>query len=168
MIRRWLLSFAIVSALVLVQSTWLDFIAVKGIVPDVSLLVVVFIAFKSPGAQGQAVGLASGFLQDSVSAAPLGLNAFIKTGVALLANLLSGKFYIDRLLMPALFGLLATVAKAVYLEVLGVFFRGAILSYDFFGSALWIEAAYNAVAAPILFFALKPVERFIVPTERKA
>lgn len=168
MIRRWLVSFAVISSLVLVQSTWLDFIAVLGVVPDLSLLVVVFVAFKSPGAQGQAVGLAAGFLQDSVSAAPLGLNAFIKSGVALLANALSGKFYIDRVLMPAIFGLLSTVAKALYLEALSALFGGAVLSYDFLGRALWIEAAYNAVAAPIIFLALKPIERFMVPTDRKA
>jgi len=166
MVRRWLLSFGIVVVLIVVQSTWLDYIAVYSVVPDLSLIAVVYLGFKNPGLQGQTIGFASGLLQDGISVAPFGLNAFIKTAVAWAANLLSGKFYIDRLLMPMLFGFVATIVKAVYLLLLSSFFPGKILSYDFFGSVLWIEAAYNAVAAPILFLMLSPLDRFIIPAEK--
>ena len=148
------------------QSTWLDYVAIYSVVPDLSLLAVVYISFKSPGLQGQGVGFAAGLLQDGISAAPLGLNALIKTTVSWLANLLSGKFYIDKLLMPALFGLVATLAKAAGLALLAVFFSGKVLSYDLVGRALWIEAAYNAAVAPILFLVLSPLDRFLFPTEK--
>ncbi len=167
MVRRWLLSFGLVSLLIVVQSTWLDYISVYSVVPDLSLIAVVYIAFKSPSLQGQSVGFAAGLLQDGVSAAPFGLNAFIKTAVAWLANLLSGKFYIDRLLMPAIFGFAATLAKAVYLAALSMFFAGKVFSYDFLDRVLWIEAGYNAVAAPILFLALSPLDRFLIPPEKR-
>lgn len=167
MVRRWLLSFGLVSLLIVVQSTWLDYIAVYSVVPDLSLIAVVYIAFKSPSLQGQSVGFAAGLLQDGVSAAPFGLNAFIKTAVAWLANLLSGKFYIDRLLIPVIFGFAATLAKAVYLAALSTFFAGKVFSYDFLDRVLWIEAGYNAVAAPILFLALSPLDRFLIPPEKR-
>lgn len=163
--RRWLVSFGIVVLMIILQSTWLDYIAIRSVVPDLALLGIVYIAFKSPGLQGQSVGFAAGLLQDGISAGPLGLNAFIKVAVAWLANLLSGKFYIDKLLMPALFGLVATIVKALYLLFLSMIFSGKIVSYDFFGSVLWIEAAYNAVAAPILFMLLGTIDRFIIPVE---
>lgn len=165
MVRRWFVSFGIVVLMIILQSTWLDYIAIRSVVPDLTLLVIVYIAFKSPGLQGQSVGFAAGLLQDGISAGPLGLNAFIKVAVAWLANLLSGKFYIDKLLMPALFGLVATIVKALYLMLLSGFFPGRILSYDLFGSVLWIEAGYNAVAAPVLFLLLGPLDRFIIPLE---
>lgn len=167
MLRRWLLSFGLVTILVVAQSTWLDFIAVYSVVPDLSLMAVVYIAFKSRSIQGQSVGFAAGFLQDGISAAPFGLNAFIKTAVAWLANLLSGKFYIDRLLMPAIFGIVATLSKAAYLALLSFFFSGKILSYDLFGRTLWIEVAYNAVVAPFLFLLLSPLERFLIPPDKR-
>jgi len=167
MLRRWLLSFGLIAILIVVQSTWLDFIAVFSVVPDLSLIAVVYIAFKSPGLQGQSVGFAAGLLQDGISAAPFGLNAFVKTAIAWLANLLSGKFYIDRILMPAIFGSVATLAKAGYLAILSAFFSGKILSYDFLGSVLWIEVAYNALAAPMLFLLLSPLDRFLIPTEKR-
>jgi len=167
MVRRWLLSFGLIALLIVVQSTWLDYIAVYSVVPDLSLLAVVYIAFKSPSLQGQSIGFAAGLLQDGISAAPFGLNAFIKTAVAWLANLLSGKFYIDRLLMPAIFGFAATLAKALYLALLAAFFSGKVPSYGFFGRVLWIEAGYNAVAAPVLFLLLSPLDRFLLPPEKR-
>ncbi len=163
MIRRLLLSFGLVSILLVVQSTWLEAIAIHAVIPDISMLALVYLAFKSPGIEGQAIGFAAGLLQDGISAAPLGLNAFIKAALAWTANLLSGKFYIDKVLMPALFGIVATLLKALYLIVLAFFFPGKVLAYDLFGSVLWIEVAYNAVAAPILFLLLSPLDRFLLP-----
>ena len=167
MIRRWLLSLGLVLIFTVLQTTWLGTIAIMSVIPDLSLLAVVYRAFKSPGLQGQSVGFAAGLVEDGISLAPFGLNAFIKTAVSLLANLLSGKFYIDRILMPALFGLAATLAKAGYLAILAVFFAGSVVPYDFLARALWIECGYNAVAAPILFLLLSPLDRFIVIPERK-
>ncbi len=167
MIRRWLVSLALVSLLIVVQSTWLGFIAVYSVIPDLSLIAVVYIAFKSPNLQGQGVGFIAGLLQDGISAAPFGLNAFVKTAVAWLANLLSGKFYIDRLLMPALFGFSMTLAKAAYLAILSSIFAGKIAGYDFLGSTLWIEAAYNAVVSPFMFMLLGTLDRFIVPKDTR-
>lgn len=163
MIRRLLLSFGLVALLLVIQSTWLDALAVYTVIPDLSLLAIVYLSFRNPGLEGQAVGFAAGLLQDGISAAPLGLHAFIKTAVAWIANMLSGKFYIDRVLMPALFGVVATLLKAVYLIVLAFFFPGKVLAYDLLGRLLWIEVAYNAVAAPILFLLMGPLDRFLLP-----
>lgn len=166
MLRRWLFGFSLVTVLLIIQTTWLDIVAVRSVIPDLSLLAVVYIAFKNPGLQGQTIGFASGFLQDGISAAPLGLNSFIKAAVAWSANLLSGKFYIDRLLMPALFGFMATILKALYLGILAAFFPGKVFAYDIMQSTLWIETAYNAVSAPFLFLILSPLDRFIIPMDR--
>jgi rod shape-determining protein MreD len=109
----------------------------------------------------------AGLLQDGISAAPFGLNALIKTSIGWLANLLSGKFYIDKILMPAIFGIVATLAKAFFLTILAAIFPGKILSYDFLSSVLWIEVAYNAVVAPVLFLLLSQLDRFLIPVEKR-
>ena len=166
MLRRWLFSFGLIAILIVIQSTWLDYIALYSVVPDLSLLAIVYISFKSPGLQGQSLGFVAGLLQDGISAAPFGLNAFIKTSIGWLANLLSGKFYIDKFLMPAIFGSIATLAKALYLIILTTIFSGKILSYDLLNRVLWIEVAYNAVVAPVLFILLSPLDRFLIPMEK--
>lgn len=168
MIRRFLLSLGLVVLLMVIQSTWLGAIAVLSITPDLALLFLAFISFKNPAPQGQAVGFVAGLLQDGMSAGPLGLNSFIKVAVSWAFNALAGKFYIDRVFMPFLFGFLATIAKAVYMAGLALLFKGRLPAYDFLSYGLWVEAAYNAVAAPILFLLLAPIERFILPRERRA
>lgn len=167
MLRRWLLSFCLIALLMVIQSTWLDYIAIYSVIPDLSLLAIVYISFKSPGLQGQSLGFVSGLLQDGISAAPFGLNAFIKTSIAWLANLLSGKFYIDKIMMPAIFGTVATLAKAFYLAFLATIFPGKILSYDVLSNIFWIEVAYNAVIAPIAFLLFSPLDRFLIPVEKR-
>ncbi len=167
MIRRLAFSFLLVSILLIVQTTWLDAIAIFSVLPDLALLAVLYISFKAQGLQGQFTGFFSGLLQDGVSAAPLGLSALINTLMATIFNSLSGRFYIDRILMPMFFGLSATIMKALMLMMLSWLFKGKILAYDFGQPLIWIETAYNALLAPILFLFLSLLDKLILPMESR-
>mgnify|MGYP001217470021 CR=1 FL=1 len=138
----------------LLQSTWLNAVAVYAVIPDLALLVVVYTAFHNVKAEGIAAGFLSGLLQDFISSAPLGFNAFVRTVVSFGFNLISGNFYIDRILMPMLFGASATLIKALATAILALVFPAFVHGYDFLDRILWIETAYNAVLAPVLFFLL--------------
>jgi rod shape-determining protein MreD len=167
MIRRLASSFLLVSLLLIVQTTWLDAIAIYSVLPDLALLAVIYISFRARGLQGQITGFFAGLLQDGISAAPMGLSALINTVQATLFNSLSGRFYIDRILMPLLFGLTATIMKAIMLTLLSWIFKGKILAYDFLQPLIWIETAYNALLAPVLFLFLGFLDRLLLPVESK-
>lgn len=167
MIRRVAFSFLFVSTLLIVQTTWLDAIAIYSVLPDLALLAVLYISFKAQGLQGQFTGFFTGLLQDGVSAAPLGLSAFINTLMATIFNSLSGRFYIDRILMPMFFGFSATIMKALMLMVLSWIFKGKILAYDFTQPLIWIETAYNSLLAPVLFLLMNLFDRLILPVESR-
>lgn len=167
MIRRLAFSFMLVSILLIVQTTWLDAIAIYSVLPDLALLAIIYISFKAHGLQGQMTGFFAGLLQDGVSAAPLGLSALINTVLATLFNSLSGRFYIDKILMPLLFGIAATIMKALMLAVFSWIFKEKILAYDFLQPLIWIETAYNGLLAPILFLLLGFMDRFLLPMESK-
>lgn len=163
MIKSFVWSLALTVAALILQSTWLSAVAVRSVTPDLALLIVVYISFHGRSLQGQALGFVAGFLQDGISAGPMGLNSFVKTAVAWTFNSLSGKFYIDRLLMPMLFGFAATVYKAAIYAGVSLLMPGKVLGYDFAAATLWIEAGYNAAAAPVLFFLLRPLNRLLIP-----
>jgi rod shape-determining protein MreD len=167
MIRRLAFSFLFVSSLLIIQTTWLDAIAIYSVLPDLALLAVLYISFKAQGLQGQFTGFFSGLLQDGVSAAPLGMSAFINTMMATLFNSLSGRFYIDRVLMPMFFGLSATIIKALMIMILSWIFKGKILAYDFTEPLIWIETAYNSIIAPVLFLLMSLFDRLILPMESR-
>lgn len=162
MLKRFLFSAGVLIILLLLQSTWMHAIAVYGVIPDLSLVAIIFIAFRNPGLQGQVLGLGAGLLQDSISGAPLGYSAFIKTAIAWTANALSGKFYIDRIFMPFVFGFTGTLLKALYAYFLSILFGPVIESYNFLGYVLWLEAGLNAVSALVLFWILSRLEKVLL------
>jgi len=167
MIKSSIFGFALMIVVIIVQSTWLQAISVYSVVPDLTLIVLIYISFKNIQPQGQIIGFLSGFFHDSISAFPLGTTSFVKTAIAFTFNLFSGKFYIDRIVIPFLFGLVATVFKAIYIEFLQLFFAEHILlSYSFFSKTLWIEVLYNAVLSPPIFFLLGLFQKILIKSDK--
>lgn len=162
MIRSILFSTLLLAFATFAQSTWLGGIAVFGVVPDLSLLVLVWVSYKNGPVEGPVSGFLAGLIEDFLSASPLGFHAFIKTFVAAATSLLHESFFIDKLLMPLLLGIAATITKAIAAGALYLLFGSAIHAYSLFGRVLWIEAAYNGVLAPAVFLILAPLGRFLI------
>ncbi len=154
MIFQMLISIVVLIGLSLVSATWLSAISIFGARPDLGLLAVVWLAYRNGPIEGSSAAFVSGLFDDAMSAAPLGFNAAVKTMVAWIASFLHGSVHLDRILMPFLVGAAATFIKALWSTMLSFLFGGKLESYDFMGRALYIEAAYNAVLAPILFAVL--------------
>jgi rod shape-determining protein MreD len=165
MIRSVVFSTILLACCSFAQSAWFGGIAVLGVAPDVGLVVLIWLSYKNGLVEGPASGFLSGFVEDFLSASPLGFHAFIKTAVASAAALLHGSFYIDRLLLPVALGAAGTLAKAIVAGALHVLFGDKIHIYSIIDAALWIEAAYNGLLSPIVFLLLTPLSRFLV-TER--
>jgi rod shape-determining protein MreD len=163
MIRSVVLSTLLLVAFALVQSAWLGAIAVFGVIPDLGLLALIWISYKNGPVAGPATGFLSGLAEDFLSASPLGFHAFVKTAVASVASLLHGSFYIDKLLLPMVLGVGGTLVKAIAAGALSLLFGSAIHAYSILDRVLWIEAAYNGLLAPVVFFILTPLARVLAP-----
>lgn len=162
MIRTVVFSTILIVGCAFAQSTWFGAIAVFGVVPDISLVALIWISYRNGLVEGPAAGFLSGFAEDFLSASPLGFHAFIKTAVAAAAALLHGTFYIDKLLLPLALGFAATLAKALAAGALFLLFGAKIHVYSVLDSKLWIEAAYNGLLSPAVFLLLGPLSRFLV------
>jgi rod shape-determining protein MreD len=148
------------------QTTWLQAIAMLGVVPDLALITLVYVSFRNVGMEGMALGFASGIAQDVLSAAPLGLNALVRTLVGFVFGLASGKVYADRLLFPVMLSAGATLLKALSIGGIALIFPRHIAAYDLLASKLWIEIAYNALVAPILFLLFSALGPLLVTPRR--
>jgi rod shape-determining protein MreD len=151
MIGKIVFSSLFLVALSLVQTTWIQPIAIAGIIPDLALLAVIAVAYRNGPILGTTSSFIAGLIEDILSAAPLGFNAFISSLAAWMSSFLHGSIHLDRILMPALLGIGATVYKALAVQLLGSMFGSSLPNYDLGGSQFWIELGYNAVAAPIVF-----------------
>jgi rod shape-determining protein MreD len=162
MIRTIALSTLLLVFCSYVQSTWIEAIAVFGVIPDLSLVVLIWVSYNNGLVEGPVSGFLSGIAEDLISAAPLGFNAFVKVVVSTSAGLLHGVFFIDRIALPFVLGFLGTIVKALATAFLALIFSEKVHSYDFLRLALWIEAAYNGIAAPVLFLLLSALKRILV------
>ncbi|MDR1574580.1 MAG: rod shape-determining protein MreD [Treponema sp.] len=148
----WTVVFSAVAAIL--QSTLLRYIALYRAVPDLALCVVVYSACVNGAMTGQIAGFFSGLILDFVSAAPLGLNALIRTLVGALAGLMKGTFFLN-FFLPVVLCAAATVVKALGLFLLHLLFSGAVPAYSLTAPTFWAELLLNSICAPFLFALLK-------------
>lgn len=143
----------IAAAASVLSSTLLAWVAIGGVKPDLALLIVTLVAIRRGSMSGQVSGFASGLLEDAISVSPLGFTSLIRASVGYLAGRLEGVIAVDRLLLPAVIAVIATVFKALIVALLSLVFaistRYGIFSQDFL-----IEAALNGAVAPALYMLL--------------
>jgi rod shape-determining protein MreD len=159
----WATVFAVIAGLL--QSTLLSHLAVYHAVPDFALGILVFSAYTNGAMTGQTTGFLSGLLLDFLSAAPLGLNAFIRTIIGALGGLMNGTFFPDAVFLPMALCAAATLIKAALFFALHRLFAGAVPSYSFSTPTLWVELLLNALSAPFLFGFLKLFRSLLIARE---
>ncbi len=151
----------------ILETTWLHVLAIDSVLPDISLVILVYISFKNTKPHGQIAGFLSGILHDGISSSPLGLTSCIRTLIAWSFNIVSGKFFIDKFLLPALFVFIATLMKVFSLYIFNFIFGDIVAIYPIFGKALWIEVAYNTLISPLVFLLLGLFGKLIVLPDNK-
>ena len=156
MIKKTLLGLALILMAALLQSTVMSpLVFYIHAVPDFTLVILVFSAYVNGIMVGQVSGFFSGLMLDFLSAAPLGMNAFIRTIVGSLAGLLKGQFFLDSFLLPMALCAGATVLKAIVLYLLHLPFPDVVPHYILFSPVFWVELGLNTMLAPLIFGLLK-------------
>jgi rod shape-determining protein MreD len=150
-LKAFLLSSGMIAAAIILQSTLLRWVAVRGVIPDLGLIILVFVAIRRGSMTAQLSGFATGVVEDVLSLSPLGFHAFIRTVVGYLYGLTVGSIFVDPILMPIVLTIIATLSKALISSVLVSFLAIPAEGFSVFKGPLWIEMGYNAVLAPFLF-----------------
>jgi rod shape-determining protein MreD len=150
MARSALFSSLILAACVLLQTTLLEHVAIRGAVPDLSLVALLFIATRKGSFVGEVGGFVSGLLEDFLSLSPLGLHALLKTVLGYLCGLTRGKVFVDPILMPLLLAVSATIIKRGLASLVMLMFQEGAEPIVW-GVTGWVELGYNAILAPFVF-----------------
>jgi rod shape-determining protein MreD len=150
-IKKILFALLLILIAALLQSTLFFRLSIYYAVPDIALLVLVFVSYTNGSLIGEATGFFGGVLLDFISFAPLGLNIFVRTVTGYLVGLLRGIFFLDRVFLPMVLCAGATFLKAGLLFVLNLLFAGAVPVYNFLAPSFWVELAMNSGLAPFLF-----------------
>jgi rod shape-determining protein MreD len=153
-LRTTLSTILVLVICILLQSTIFRYIALRGVRPDLALLVLVFVSMRRGSMVGQVSGFATGFLEDLMNVSPLGFHSLLRTVIGFLYGLLSGNVFIDPFLMPIILAVVATLLKGVLSGVISALFGLTASGFITFTGRIWIEVGYNGVIAPFLFAAL--------------
>jgi rod shape-determining protein MreD len=154
--REFRVTFFTIVAMViciLLQSTILGKIAIRGVRPDLALIVLIFVSVRRGSMVGQVSGFATGFLEDLMNVSPLGFHSLMRTVIGYVYGLLSGNMFIDPILLPIILTVIATILKGILAGIISAVFGIEASGFITFRGRLWIEVGYNGVIAPF-FFAL--------------
>ena len=152
----WALVFILAAALL--QSTVLSRLIIYiQAIPDLTLGILIYIAYVNGTMTGQVSGFFSGLLLDFLSAAPLGLNCLVRTLIGALAGLFRGAFFLDVFFLPFILCSLATLLKAAIYFILNLLLGPAVPVYSLVTPLFWVELGLNSLSAPLLFGLLKRV-----------
>ena len=145
---------------ILLQSTILSRVAIRGVRPDLALIVLIFVSMRRGPMVGQVSGFATGFLEDLMNVSPLGFHSLLRTVIGYVYGLLSGNVFIDPFLMPIILTVIATILKGILAGIVSAIFGLAASGFITFTGRLWIEVGYNGVIAPFLFALLNLFKMF--------
>lgn len=159
--RLFLFYFFVGICILLLQSTLLHLLPFGPVVPDLALVLCVYLGLYHPTI-GAAVGcFLLGYSIDVMSSRLLGVNAFAMTLVFLAVYCSSRAIWLQNPLVSSLVVLLAAVIKGAALVLVWAIF----LSLDGFwiGAARYImsEALLAAVLAPLVFALLRRGETYV-------
>jgi rod shape-determining protein MreD len=145
---------------VVLQSTLLRRVAIRGVIPDLGLIILVFVAIRRGSMTAQLSGFSAGVVEDVLSLSPLGFHAFLRTVIGFFYGLIVGSIFIDPILMPVVLTIIATLFKGLISSLLVALLSIPGEGFAVFAGPLWIEMGYNAVLAPFLFALLGVVKAF--------
>ncbi len=136
------------------------------VLPDFLLIITLYVSLSQGAIVGETNGFVSGLILDLLSAAPLGLNAIVRTLVGFSVGLLGQTININGIVVPVIFGGVGTILKALFLSFTAFFFPHAVYTYDLISPLLWQEMACNMVFTPVLFLFFRHFG-FFDPVEKK-
>ena len=141
----------------ILQTTWVDFLKVWSIKPDLLIITLSFIALRSGPIVGAYMGLGVGIFQDIYLPADLGVNALAKSLIGAGFGYSHARMVADSIQVQA-----ALVFGAVICHDL-IYYVGTGANLPFEVSSILGRAVYTGLVSAV-FFAGVAVKRHLFPT----
>jgi len=151
MIRKVILNSGILIACIILQSTLLRYIAIYDVIPNLYLIYLVYTSFHNGGLHGTASGFISGLVEDTLSISPLGFHGLIKTVIGSLYSSFNGLIILDKVIIPMLFVLVATVLNRVLAFAVVSIYSLSVPAHSIFSKYFLVEIAYTTLLTPFIF-----------------
>ena len=145
--------------LLILQTSLLKFLSLGAVIPNLVLLIVLYLGLFHQFRQGCALTFCLGYMMDLFSGCPTGLYIFLFLGSFSLAQLIREMFYLKSRLFQIVFILIFSLGNDFFLFLLlWVFSSPVSLSSSLFKGII-LQGIYNTAVGPFLFLFLERVDR---------
>ena len=154
-LRKNLLWLAMVVLAALLQSTWPDFLKVEGVLPDLTLVLVVYFAIYEGEERAMFTGLIGGIYQDVASNAVLGHHVLCLVVLAYVIAHFSNRLITEHPAIKAALVFGAGVAHGVLFTSILYVQKPDLSPVQLILTQAVPAAFYSALVTPVVFFLLR-------------
>jgi rod shape-determining protein MreD len=133
------------------QSTLFSSYSIKGTVPDIILIFVVFYALFNGRGKGAIYGLACGLLEDLYMGRFLGLNALAKATVGYAVSKFQGNVFRENIIVGVITVVLGTLLNSVIVNLVALASFETFNVNTFLLISIMYQTCYNALLAIPLY-----------------
>ncbi|MBP2644678.1 MAG: rod shape-determining protein MreD [Firmicutes bacterium] len=143
----------------IIQTTLLPLISIKGVQPDLLLIIVVSGGLLVGKEQGVGLGFFSGLVQDLASGTVFGVNTLSKIATGYAAGTLERKVFKEKFWLPVI-GVLGATFFNNFLQIFVLSLLGYPLNINEIITTILYPVGYNIVLAlPVHFLVLKLIRK---------
>lgn len=161
--RKNITWIVVVIATALMQTTWLDAVRLQGVLPDLTLLLVVYYALSEGEERAMFTGLLGGVFQDVASNAVLGHHVLCLVIIGFCVGRMTTRLVTEHPAVKAgLVFVSAVIHGTIYVFVLHLQQPGTHVM-NLFATSVIPGAFYSALVTPIVFYIVNRIMKWAVP-----
>ncbi len=147
---------------VIIEVSIFSNISAFPIIPDLSLLCLLYVSIHDGKLIGETTGFLSGLFLDFLSAGPMGLNCVYRVFFGYLCGLFSKTLNTEGFFIPLLLGTCATLVKAIFLFIVTILFPGLHLANTVFSYTFLCQIIENILITPFVFKFLSLFKKYLL------
>jgi rod shape-determining protein MreD len=136
----------------LLQTTVIPFLKIGGVMPDLVLIFLIFLALFCGSLSGGIAGFVVGFLEDFLVGRCIGSRALSGFLTGYVTGLFEGKVYKENPLVPFSFAFLGSVFYQLVFFVVQAIAGVSLLSFWTFVSRAFLQGIFNGLIGVFLFY----------------
>ncbi len=150
----------------ILQSTIMQSIQIRGILPNTAVILIVSYALLRGSVEGSVVGFFAGLLQDIFFGTAFGYFALLGMATGCFAGRSNHNFYRENYIMPIMLCSIAVFLYETTIYLTSFLFRGYLNIFYFFGRTILPETVYTAIFTIVLYRILFSINEWLELKEK--
>ncbi len=165
--NRIILYVILIFVFVTTQVTWLNFIKIFGVTPNLLIVLIVSISLLEGRIHGAVVGFFAGLCLDAVIGSALGFQALLGMLLGLLLGNINKRFFKENIFIMITITFVSTIIFESVISFAAYLYGLEIDFFITFKTLILPEALINSIIGVVLFFVIAQINRRIRESEGK-